>query len=137
MVAVGNDVQPPSAIFSKPLMTPPVHLSRFKLSSPAVQIALCVTVVAVLTVLRAIFAVTIDLRVDEAYYWTWSKENVISFLDHPPLIAWFVRAGTALFGDSNFGVRAPRCWRCSSCRRCSPTSSGARYATGVTSLPRC
>jgi 4-amino-4-deoxy-L-arabinose transferase-like glycosyltransferase len=89
------------------LMTPPVLSTRFKLSSPAVQIALCVTVVAVLTVLRGIFAATIDLRVDEAYYWTWSKENVISFLDHPPLIAWFVRAGTALFGDSNFGVRAP------------------------------
>lgn len=88
-------------------MTPPVLLSRFKLSSPAVQIALCVTVVVVLTVLRGIFADTIELRVDEAYYWAWSKENAISFLDHPPLIAWFVRAGTALFGDSNFGVRAP------------------------------
>ena len=64
-------------------------------------------VVAGLTVLRAIFAVSIELRVDEAYYWTWSKENVASFLDHPPLIAWFVRSGTALFGDSNFGVRFP------------------------------
>jgi len=21
-------------------------------------------------------------RTDEAYYWTWSKENVLSFLDH-------------------------------------------------------
>jgi 4-amino-4-deoxy-L-arabinose transferase-like glycosyltransferase len=66
-----------------------------------------VAVVAGLTVLRAVFAVSIELRVDEAYYWTWSKENVASFLDHPPLIAWFVRFGTALFGDSNFGVRFP------------------------------
>ena len=80
---------------------------RFKLSSPAAQIALCVAVVAGLTVLRGIFAVSIELRVDEAYYWTWSKENVVSFLDHPPLIAWFVQLGTALFGDSNFGVRFP------------------------------
>jgi 4-amino-4-deoxy-L-arabinose transferase-like glycosyltransferase len=63
--------------------------------------------VAGLTVLRGIFAVSIELRVDEAYYWTWSKENAVSFLDHPPLIAWFVRTGTALFGDSNFGVRFP------------------------------
>jgi 4-amino-4-deoxy-L-arabinose transferase-like glycosyltransferase len=107
MVAVGNDVQPLPLFSASHLMTPQVLLSRFKLSSPTVQIALCVTVVAVLTVLRGIFAVTIDLRVDEAYYWTWSKENVISFLDHPPLIAWFVRSGTALFGDTNFGVRAP------------------------------
>jgi len=84
-----------------------VPLPRFKPGSPALQIALCVAVVAVLTVLRVIFAVTIELRVDEAYYWTWSKESVISFLDHPPLIAWFIRFGTALFGDSNFGVRFP------------------------------
>ena len=28
-----------------------------------------------------------------------------SFLDHPPLIAWLIRFGTALFGDTNFGVR--------------------------------
>jgi 4-amino-4-deoxy-L-arabinose transferase-like glycosyltransferase len=53
------------------------------------------------------FAVTVELRVDEAYYWTWSKENALSFLDHPPLIAWFIRFGTALFGDSNLGVRFP------------------------------
>ncbi|MBI5319764.1 MAG: glycosyltransferase family 39 protein [Bradyrhizobium sp.] len=81
--------------------------SRFKLSSPVLPIALCMAVVAGLTVLRAIFATTIELRVDEAYYWTWSREGVVSFLDHPPLIAWFVRLGTALFGDSNFGVRFP------------------------------
>ena len=81
--------------------------SRFKLSSPARQIALCAAVVAGLTVLRGIFAVSIELRVDEAYYWTWSKVNALSFLDHPPLFAWFVRFGTALFGDSNFGARFP------------------------------
>jgi len=30
---------------------------------------------------------------------------VLSFLDHPPMIAWFIRFGTAIFGDTNFGVR--------------------------------
>jgi 4-amino-4-deoxy-L-arabinose transferase-like glycosyltransferase len=59
------------------------------------------------TMLRWIFATVIDLRVDEAYYWTWSKENVISYLDHPPLIAWLIRSGTAIFGDTNLGVRFP------------------------------
>src|SRR5262249_39414972 len=29
----------------------------------------------------------------------------ISYLDHPPIIAWCVRFGTMLFGDTNFGVR--------------------------------
>jgi 4-amino-4-deoxy-L-arabinose transferase-like glycosyltransferase len=63
--------------------------------------------VTALTLLRFIFVETIDLRVDEAYYWTWSKENVISFLDHPPLIAWLIRLSTLVFGDTNFGVRLP------------------------------
>jgi 4-amino-4-deoxy-L-arabinose transferase-like glycosyltransferase len=75
--------------------------------SPAALLAFCFVAVASLTILRGIFAATIDLRVDEAYYWTWSKESVISYLDHPPLIAWCIRFGTLLFGDTNFGVRFP------------------------------
>src|SRR6267378_1616042 len=55
--------------------------------------------------MRAVYAGVIELRTDEAYYWTWSKENVLSFLDHPPMIAWFIRFGTAIFGDTNVGVR--------------------------------
>jgi hypothetical protein len=62
-------------------------------------------VIAALTAMRVIYAGMIDLRTDEAYYWTWSKENVLSFLDHPPMIAWFIRFGTAVFGDTNLGVR--------------------------------
>src|SRR5437868_15061152 len=58
-----------------------------------------------MTAMRLIYAGIIDLRTDEAYYWTWSKESVLSFLDHPPMIAWFIRFGTAIFGDSNLGVR--------------------------------
>jgi len=61
--------------------------------------------IAAMTVLRLIYASVIDLRTDEAYYWTWSKEDVLSFLDHPPMIAWFIRFGTAIFGDTNLGVR--------------------------------
>ncbi|QWG15671.1 glycosyltransferase family 39 protein [Bradyrhizobium sediminis] len=58
-----------------------------------------------MTAMRLIYASAIDLRTDEAYYWTWSKEGVPSFLDHPPVIAWFIRFGTAIFGDTNLGVR--------------------------------
>jgi hypothetical protein len=64
-----------------------------------------IALVAAMTAMRVIYACVIDLRTDEAYYWTWSKENVLSFLDHPPMIAWFIRFGTAIFGDTNFGVR--------------------------------
>src|SRR3981189_1204486 len=61
--------------------------------------------IAALTAMRLIYASVMDLRTDEAYYWTWSKENVLSYLDHPPMIAWFIRFGTAVFGDTNLGVR--------------------------------
>src|SRR5271156_2502318 len=62
-------------------------------------------VIAAMTVLRIVWAHLIELRTDEAYYWTWSKEHVLSYLDHPPMIAWFIRFGTAIFGDTNLGVR--------------------------------
>ena len=58
-----------------------------------------------MTALRLVYASVTDLRTDEAYYWTWSKESVLSFLDHPPMIAWFIRFGTSIFGDTNLGVR--------------------------------
>jgi 4-amino-4-deoxy-L-arabinose transferase-like glycosyltransferase len=65
----------------------------------------CALVVAGLTFMRAIFAAALPLRVDEAYYWTWSRESVISYLDHPPMVAWGISLGTYIFGDTNFGVR--------------------------------
>src|ERR1700738_155016 len=86
-------------------MAPP-NSSRTKPDSSAIRQWLAVAaLIAALTALRVIYASVIDLRTDEAYYWTWSKENVLSFLDHPPMIAWFIRFGTAIFGDTNFGVR--------------------------------
>jgi 4-amino-4-deoxy-L-arabinose transferase-like glycosyltransferase len=64
-----------------------------------------IALIVAMTAMRAVYASLIDLRTDEAYYWTWSKENVLSFLDHPPMVAWFVCFGTAIFGDTNFGAR--------------------------------
>jgi 4-amino-4-deoxy-L-arabinose transferase-like glycosyltransferase len=61
--------------------------------------------IAAMTVMRIVYASVLDLRTDEAYYWTWSKESALSFLDHPPMIAWFIRFGTAIFGDTTLGVR--------------------------------
>jgi 4-amino-4-deoxy-L-arabinose transferase-like glycosyltransferase len=69
------------------------------------SIPVCVLVIVGLTFTRGIFAHVHPLRVDEAYYWTWSRETVISYLDHPPMIAWCVHLGTLMFGDTNFGVR--------------------------------
>lgn len=74
--------------------------------SPALRKLLApAMLIAAMTAMRLVYAGVTDLRTDEAYYWTWSKENVLSFLDHPPMIAWFIRFGTAIFGDTNLGVR--------------------------------
>jgi 4-amino-4-deoxy-L-arabinose transferase-like glycosyltransferase len=73
--------------------------------SSARPLIIAVIVIAAMTGLRIVYASLIDLRTDEAYYWTWSKEHALSFLDHPPGIAWFIRFGTAIFGDTNLGVR--------------------------------
>ena len=68
-------------------------------------IPVCLLIVGGLTLMRGIFAAVNPLRVDEAYYWTWSRTSVISYLDHPPMISWCIYLGTLIFGDTNFGVR--------------------------------
>src|SRR6185437_13984738 len=82
------------------------HLIRAK-QDPASnrRLLVAVAVIAAMTALRVAYACLIDLRTDEAYYWTWSKEHALCFLDHPPMISWFIRFGTAIFGDTNLGVR--------------------------------
>ena len=43
----------------------------------------------------------LDLYADEAYYWMWSRRLAIGYFDHPPMVAWLIRAGTALLpGES-------------------------------------
>jgi 4-amino-4-deoxy-L-arabinose transferase-like glycosyltransferase len=86
-------------------ISPPDSSSTKPDSSAFRQLLAVAALIAAMTALRMVYAGVIDLRTDEAYYWTWSKENVLSFLDHPPMIAWFIRFGTAIFGDTNFGVR--------------------------------
>ena len=61
----------------------------------------------VLAVLRIAFFVAPDLYPEEAYYWNYAAHLDIGYLDHPPMVAWLIHLGTALFGDGEFGVRAP------------------------------
>ncbi|HEY5236736.1 MAG TPA: glycosyltransferase family 39 protein [Rhizomicrobium sp.] len=61
--------------------------------------------IAVLILARFVAAALLPLSADEAYYWLWSKHLAFGYYDHPPMIAFAIRAGTALFGDTEFGVR--------------------------------
>jgi 4-amino-4-deoxy-L-arabinose transferase-like glycosyltransferase len=64
-------------------------------------------VLALVTALRAVFAAVVELSPDEAYYWVWSRQLAAGYFDHPPAVAWWMRAGTSLLGDSGLGIRLP------------------------------
>ena len=83
-----------------PVAIAPLDMRRTK---PDLLAVVCM--IAALTTMRLIYGHVLSLRTDEAYYWTWSKESALSFLDHPPMIAWFICFGTAIFGDTHVGER--------------------------------
>jgi hypothetical protein len=58
-----------------------------------------------LTVIRLTVAALIPLAPDEAYYWVWSRALAPGYLDHPPMVALWIRAGTMLAGANELGVR--------------------------------
>ncbi len=61
---------------------------------------------AYVLVLRMLYMGQVELIPDEMYYWMYSQHLALSYLDHPPLVGWLIAAGTGLFGDTVFGVRA-------------------------------
>ncbi len=63
-------------------------------------------VVGVLLVWRIVMAAILPLSADEAYYLLWSHHLAAGYFDHPPAIAFLIRAGTLIFGDTPLGVRA-------------------------------
>lgn len=61
--------------------------------------------IASLLLLRFAIAPFVVLIPEEAYYWMYSKYPAPGYLDHPPIVAWVILAGSSLFGDVEFGVR--------------------------------
>ena len=64
-----------------------------------------VMLLAVLTVIRLVVAAAAPLSPDEAYYWVWSRALQPGYLDHPPMVALWIRLGTMLAGQGAFGIR--------------------------------
>ena len=64
-----------------------------------------IAVIAVTLVLRLVVGRLTHLTEDEAYYRMWSMAPALGYYDHPPMIAWWVRAGMGLAGDNPLGVR--------------------------------
>ncbi|PZR72402.1 MAG: hypothetical protein DLM73_13445 [Chthoniobacterales bacterium] len=58
-----------------------------------------------LTAIRLTLLGTTDLSFDEAHYWMWSDRLAPAYFSKGPGVAFAIRASTALFGATEFGVR--------------------------------
>ena len=58
-----------------------------------------------LTAIRLTLLGTTDLSGDEAYYWMWSQHLAPAYFSKGPGVAFAIRASTAIFGATEFGVR--------------------------------
>jgi len=54
---------------------------------------------------RLFYAGLVNLSPQEAYYWVWSLHPDFSYYDHPPLVAYSIKAATFFLGHSVFAVR--------------------------------
>ncbi len=58
-----------------------------------------------LFLVRLFAAWATPLSADEAYYRIWSHALAPGYLDHPPMVALWIRAGTLIAGDTPLGIR--------------------------------
>jgi 4-amino-4-deoxy-L-arabinose transferase-like glycosyltransferase len=79
-----------------------VNSPRFLGMSPAIAAG---TLIAAATLVRFFLATWLPLLPDEAYYWQWSRHLDVSYFSKGPAVAYTIAAGTALFGDTNLGIR--------------------------------
>ncbi len=59
----------------------------------------------VFTLARLLLSLRFPLAPDETYYWVWSRHLDWGYYDQGPMIAWWIRAGCLLFGETPLGVR--------------------------------
>ena len=62
-----------------------------------------------LVLLRAVYLPFPNLFPEEAYYWNYGQHLALGYLDHPPMVAWLIRLGGAIFGHNELGVRVLAC----------------------------
>jgi 4-amino-4-deoxy-L-arabinose transferase-like glycosyltransferase len=57
------------------------------------------------TLLQLVVGAITPLDGDETYYWEWSRRLALGYFDHPPMIAYLIRIGRLLAGDTALGIR--------------------------------
>jgi len=66
-----------------------------------------ITIIVQLYRLYVLLNAQIDLYVDEAYYWGWSKELAFGYYSKPPMIAWIIALASLACGDSLVCIKLP------------------------------
>jgi len=62
-------------------------------------------VLLLVTAWKIFAAQHLAISFDEAYYFSWALSPQLSYLDHPPLVAWAMALAAKVFGDSLWTVR--------------------------------
>lgn len=73
---------------------------------------LAISLISFSVLLRLAFIGIVDLLPEEAYYWAYAQNLDFSYFDHPPMVAWLIRLGTTLLGNTELAVRISS-WVCS------------------------
>ncbi|XPV76355.1 MAG: ArnT family glycosyltransferase [Desulfovibrio sp.] len=76
-----------------------------KFESSPVRYALLL--IAFTTLIRFVFVATgqLNLVQDESQYWDWTRHLQLAYYSKGPLIAWIIKTGTLVFGNTELGVR--------------------------------
>ncbi|HLT51188.1 MAG TPA: glycosyltransferase family 39 protein [Arenibacter sp.] len=63
---------------------------------------------AAIFVLNLLQSANTELLLDEAYYWFYAQDLAWGYFDHPPMVAWMIHLGSAIF-PAELGVRLISC----------------------------
>ncbi len=65
-----------------------------------------IIILAGITLIRmAVIGGGIEVSGDEAHYWEWSRRLDWCYYSKPPMVAWLIKIGVTLFGNTEFGIR--------------------------------
>ena len=85
-----------------------MELSLKKNKSSSLIFAPLILFILIFVTFVKIYALNIsplELSVDEAQYWHWSKKLDFGYFSKPPLIAWLISISTSIFGNEEWSVR--------------------------------
>ncbi len=60
---------------------------------------------SVITLVRLVQLPSMELSLDEAYYWEWSRRPALGYYDQGPMVSYMLQLTTRLLGSTEFGVR--------------------------------